>query len=96
MCNRRTPSFPRRTTGSLLAPHARPLPWSYDQVWRVYQKAPTAARTSRLGTPRFATPTTTCWIAWETPPAVQLKLMPHTDLGTTMNVNEDVTTNQDE
>lgn len=71
------------------------LPWSYDQVWRVYQKAATAAGIGRLGTHSLRHTYRSLLDSVETPLAVQQKLMRHTDIRTTMNVYGDVITNQE-
>jgi len=70
------------------------LPWSYDQVWRVYQKAAAAAGIGRLGTHSLHT-YRSLLDSVGTPLAVQQKLMRHTDIRTTMNVYGDVITNQE-
>jgi integrase len=60
------------------------LPWSYDQVWRVYQKAANAARIGGLGTHSLRH-TYRSWLdSVGTPVGVQQKLMRHTDVRTTM------------
>src|SRR6201997_592590 len=71
------------------------LPWSYDQVWRVYQKAATAAGIGRLGTHSLRHTYRSLLDSVGTPLAVQQKLMRHTDIRTTMNVYGDVITNQE-
>lgn len=70
------------------------LPWSYDQVWRVYQKAATKAGIGRLGTHGLRH-TYRFWLdAAGTPIAVQQKLMRHADIRTTMNIYGDVVTDE--
>jgi integrase len=71
------------------------LPWSYDQVWRVYQKAASAAGIGRLGTHSLRHTYRSLLDSAGTPLAVQQKLMRHTDIRTTMNVYGDVITNQE-
>jgi len=62
------------------------LPWSYDQVWRVYQKAADKAGILRLGTHSLRH-TYRSWLdSVGTPVGVQQKLMRHSDIRTTMNV----------
>jgi integrase len=68
------------------------LPWSYDQIWRVYQKAAAKAGIGQLGTHTMRH-TYRSWLdAVNTPIAVQQKLMRHADIRTTMNVYGDVVT----
>src|SRR6516164_8441308 len=70
------------------------LPWSYDQVWRVYQKAGGNAGIGRLGTHALRH-TYRSWLdAVGTPLAVQQKLMRHADIRTTMNIYGDVVTDE--
>ena len=70
------------------------LPWSYDQVWRVYQKAAGEAGIGRLGTHALRH-TYRSWLdAVGTPLAVQQKLMRHADIRTTMNIYGDVVTDE--
>jgi len=76
------------------------LPWSYDQVWRVYQKAATEAGIGRLGTHSVRHTHRSLLDSVGTRLAVQLKLMRHTDIRTTiiratMNVYGDVITNHE-
>jgi integrase len=71
------------------------LPWSYDQVWRVYQKAASAAAIGRLGTHSLRHTYRSLLDSVGTSLAVQQKLMRHTDIRTTMNVYGDVITNQE-
>ena len=68
------------------------LPWSYDQVWRVYQKAAKAAGIGGLGT-HCLRHTFRTWLgSMGTPVGVQQKLMRHADVRTTMNVYGDAVT----
>jgi integrase len=70
------------------------LPWSYDQVWRMYQKAGAKAGIGGLGTHSLRH-TYRSWLdAVGTPIAVQQKLMRHSDIRTTMNVYGDVVTDE--
>lgn len=71
------------------------LPWSYDQVWRVYQKAANAAGIGGLGTHSLRHTYRSLLDSVGTPLAVQQKLMRHTDIRTTMNVYGDVITNEE-
>lgn len=62
------------------------LPWSYDQVWRTYQKAAGKAGIGGLGTHSLRH-TYRSWLdSVGTPVGVQQKLMRHSDIRTTMNV----------
>ena len=68
------------------------LPWSYDQIWRVYQKAASQAGIGRLGTHSLRH-TYRSWLdSVGTPVGVQQRLMRHADIRTTMNVYGDVAT----
>ncbi len=70
------------------------LPWSYDQVWREYQKAGTKAGIGGLGTHSLRH-TYRSWLdAVGTPIAVQQRLMRHADIRTTMNVYGDIVTDE--
>ena len=70
------------------------LPRSYDQVWRMYQKAGAKAGIGGLGTHSLRH-TYRSWLdAVGTPIAVQQKLMRHSDIRTTMNVYGDVVTDE--
>lgn len=70
------------------------LPWSYDQIWRVYQKAAAAAGLAGFGTHALRH-TFRSWLdAVGTTVAVQQKLMRHADVRTTMNVYGDVVTDE--
>jgi integrase len=70
-------------------------PWSYDQVWRAYQKAASTAGIGRLGTHSLRHTYRSLLDSVGTPLAVQQKLMRHTDIRTTMNIYGDVITNQE-
>jgi integrase len=61
------------------------LPWSYDQVWRVYQKAAKAAGIGGLGTHSLRHTFRTWLGSVGTPLGVQQRLMRHADIRTTMN-----------
>ena len=68
------------------------LPWSYDQIWRVYHKAAKAANLGRLGTHTLRH-TFRRWLdSVGTPVGVQQRLMRHADIRTTMNVYGDAVT----
>ena len=70
------------------------LPWSYDQVWRMYQKAGAKAGIGGLGTHSLRH-TYRSWLdAVGTPLAVQQKLMRHADIRTTMNIYGDIVTDE--
>jgi integrase len=70
------------------------LPWSYDQVWRKYQKAGAKAGIGGLGTHSLRH-TYRSWLdAVGTPIAVQQKLMRHADIRTTMNTYGDIVTDE--
>jgi integrase len=70
------------------------LPWSYDQVWRMYQKAGAKTEIGGLGTHSLRH-TYRSWLdAVGTPIAVQQKLMRHADIRTTMNIYGDVVTDE--
>lgn len=70
------------------------LPWSYDQIWRVYQTAAKAAGIGALGTHTLRH-TYRSWLdAVGTSIAVQQKLMRHADIRTTMNIYGDVVTDE--
>jgi len=65
------------------------LPWSYDQIWRVYQKAATAAGIGGLGTHSLRH-TFRSWLdSVGTPVGVQQRLMRHADVRTMMNTYGD-------
>lgn len=68
------------------------LPWSYNQVWRAYQKAAEKADIGRLGTHSLRH-TYRSWLdSVGTPLGVQQNLMRHADIRTTMNVYGDAAT----
>jgi len=70
------------------------LPWSYDQVWREYQKAANKAGIGKFGTHALRH-TYRSWLdAVGTTLAVQQKLMRHADIRTTMNIYGDVVTDE--
>jgi integrase len=70
------------------------LPWSYDQVWRMYQKAGANSGIGGLGTHSLRH-TYRSWLdAVGTPVAVQQKLMRHADIRTTMNIYGDIVTDE--
>jgi integrase len=70
------------------------LPWSYDQIWRMYQKAAKAANVGGLGTHSLRH-TYRSWLdSVGTPVGIQQKLMRHADIRTTMNVYGDATTDE--
>lgn len=68
------------------------LPWSYDQIWRVYQKAAKAASLGRLGTHTLRHTFRTWLDSVGTPVGVQQRLMRHADIRTTMNIYGDAAT----
>jgi integrase len=68
------------------------LPWSYDQVWRVYQKASRAAGIGGIGTHSLRHTFRTWLDSVGTPVGVQQKLMRHADIRTTMNIYGDAVT----
>jgi integrase len=68
------------------------LPWSYPQVWKVFQKAAEAAGIGKLGTHTMRH-TYRAWLdATGEPIGVQQKLMRHADIRTTMNIYGDAAT----
>jgi integrase len=70
------------------------LPWSYDQIWRVYQKAADKAAIGRLGTHSLRH-TYRSWLdSVGAPVGVQQKLMRHSDVRTTMNIYGDAATEE--
>jgi integrase len=72
----------------------RRLLWSYDQIWRVYQKAAKAAGIAAFGTHTLHH-TYRSWLdAVGTTLAVQQKLMRHADIRATMNADGDVVTDE--
>jgi len=68
------------------------LPWSYHQVWRVYQKSAKAACIGSLGTHSLRHTYRTWLDSVGTPVGVQQKLMRHADIRTTMNIYGDAVT----
>ena len=70
------------------------LPWSYDQIWRVYQKAAKAAGINGLGTHSLRHSYRSWLDSVGTPVGVQQKLMRHADIRTTMNVYGDAATDE--
>ena len=70
------------------------LPWSYDQVWRRYQKAGAQAGIGGFGTHTMRHSYRAWLDAVGTPIAVQQKLMRHADIRTTMNTYGDVVTDE--
>ena len=65
------------------------LPWSYDHVWRAYQKAAKAAGLGGVGT-HVLRHTFRSWLdSVGTPVGIQQRLMRHSDIRTTMNVYGD-------
>lgn len=72
------------------------LPWSYDQMWRVYQKAAKAAAIAVFGTHTLRH-TYRSWLdSVGTPVGVQQKLMRHTDVRTTMRYGDAFTSDMAE
>ena len=72
------------------------LPWYYDQVWRVNQKAAKAAGIGGLGTHSLRH-TYRAWLdSVGTPVGVQQKLMRHTDVRTTMSYGDAFTSDMAE
>jgi integrase len=70
------------------------LPWSYDQVWRMYHKAAKAAGIGHVHTHSLRH-TFRSWLdAVGTSVAVQQKAMRHADIRTTMNTYGDVVTDE--
>jgi len=67
------------------------LPWSYDQIWRVYQKAAKAAGLEGLGTHSLRHTYRTWLDSVGTPVGVQQKLMRHADVRTTMQYGDALT-----
>jgi integrase len=68
------------------------LPWSYDQIWRVYQNAACVAGIGKLGTHSLRH-TYRSWLdSVGTPVGVQQRLMRHADIRTTMNIYGDAVT----
>jgi integrase len=68
------------------------LPWSYDQIWRVYQKAAEKSSIGQIGTHTLRH-TYRSWLdSVGTPVGVQQRLMRHADIRTTMNIYGDAGT----
>ncbi len=65
------------------------LPWSYNQVWRAYQKAAKAGSIGGLGTHTLRHTFRTWLDSVGTPVGVQQRLMRHSDIRTTMNIYGD-------
>ena len=64
------------------------LPWSYDQVWRVYQKAAANAQIGKIGTHTMRH-TYRSWLdSVGTPVGVQQQLMRHSDVRMTMQYGD--------
>jgi integrase len=84
---RQTTQFPKPEDWIFASPvQVGRLPWSYDQVWRMYQKAAGRAGIGGLGTHALRH-TYRSWLdSVGTPLGVQQRLMRHTDIRTTMNV----------
>jgi integrase len=70
------------------------LPWSYDQVWRMYQKAASDAGLAHVSTHTMRHSYRAWLDAVGTPIAVQQKLMRHADIRTTMNTYGDIVTDE--
>src|SRR5438094_9524550 len=68
------------------------LPWSYDQAWRMYQKAASKAGIGGLGTHSLRHNYRTWLDAVGTPVGVQQRLMRHADIRTTINIYGDAVT----
>lgn len=68
------------------------LPWSYDQAWRMYQKAAKSAGIGSLGTHSLRHTFRTWLDSVGTPVGVQQRLMRHADIRTTMNIYGDAVT----
>ena len=68
------------------------LPWSYDQIWRVYQKAAESAKIGSVSTHTLRHTFRTWLDSVGTPVGVQQRLMRHADIRTTMNVYGDAVT----
>lgn len=62
------------------------LPWSYDQVRGMYQKAATAAGIGRLGTHTMRHTFRTWLDSTNTPLGVQQRMMRHANIATTLNI----------
>jgi len=70
------------------------FPWSYMQVWRVYQKAAKAASIGSLCTHSLRHTYSTWLDSVGTPVGVQQRLMRHADIRTTMNIYGDAATDE--
>jgi len=70
------------------------LPWSYPQVWRVFQMAAADSKVGDVSTHTMRHSYRAWLDAVGTPIAVQQKLMRHADIRTTMNVYGDVVTDE--
>ena len=68
------------------------LPWSYPQVWKVFQKAAKDAGIGKLGTHTMRHPYRAWLDSTGEPIGVQQKLMRHADIRTTMNIYGDAAT----
>ena len=68
------------------------LPWSYPQVWKVFQKAGEAAGIGKVSTHTMRHTYRTWLDSTGTPIGVQQKLMRHADIRTTMNIYGDPAT----
>jgi integrase len=68
------------------------LPWSYDQVWRVYKRAAGKAGIAGLATHSLRHTYRTWLDSVGTPLGVQQRLMRHADIRTTMNLYGDAVT----
>jgi len=92
---KQTTGFKEGEDGVFASPtKAGRLPWSYDQVWRMFLRAAERAEIGRLGTHSMRH-TYRSWLdSVGTPIAVQQKLMRHADIRTTMNIYGDVVTDE--
>ena len=72
------------------------LPWSYDQVYRVYQKAANNAGLGAFGTHTLRHTYRSLLDSVGTPLGVQQKLMRHTDIRTTMRYGDAFTSDMAE
>ena len=64
------------------------LPWSYDQIWRVYQKAAQASGIGSLGTHSLRHTFRSILDSIGTPLGIQQKLMRHSDIRMTMSYGD--------
>ena len=69
-------------------------PWSYPNIWLKFQKAGTEAGIGKLGTHTMRHSYRSWMDAAQTPIAVQMKMMRHRDIRTTMNTYGDVVTDE--